>query len=194
MPAIINYDEVYSTLIGQCFVCNYHNSGSFAFPREWPTQLLAWIGPDDPTIRPEMRRHIRRIAPPFELNLAAMARRLWETELIPGDAWVMPTSHWAYELEFGSSGWLPGALRDIEINPAELQARNNGSAVAFAAHEGDKLQRFIAQLLVHLGDSDFALAVPGHPVLGMIHHNKQIWWMTTRPELIARAVNLAALA
>lgn len=184
MPSIIDYEQVLERLTADGLVCNYHNSGAFAFPRGTTTEVVAWIGPEDPTIRPEMRPLIRTISAPWEVNLAATATRFWKHRL-PGAAWAMPMSHWAYELEFGSSGWMPGLLSDLAVPVEDLQGRNNASAVQFLEHEEAGFDRLLQGLLEHLDGSDFMLAFPDRPVLCMVHHHKQLWWMCSDASMAA---------
>src|SRR5438552_14823325 len=98
---IIDYPIVLERMKATGLVCNYYKGGSFGFPKDSNAQIAAWVGPDDPTIRPEMRPHIRQIAPPFAPSLSDLANRVW-LELIGGPVWVIPASHWAFELDFGS--------------------------------------------------------------------------------------------
>ena len=50
----------------------------------------------------------------IERRFAAMGARVW-SELLPSDVWVLPKSHWAYELQFGSHEWMPGLLREVGV-------------------------------------------------------------------------------
>src|SRR5438874_9760388 len=89
--------------------CLYHNSGAFGVGGDVAVEAAGWVGPEDPTIRPAARPFVRSVPPPYESRLASLVVRTWQ-EVLAGPAWLMPKSHWAYELEFGSSAWLPGAL------------------------------------------------------------------------------------
>lgn len=177
MPTIIDYPQVLATLEGQGLVCNYHNSGAFGFPRETSTHIAAFIGPEDATIRPAAMGFIRHITAPYEAHLASHARRFWE-ECIGQTVWLMPISHWAYELDFGSASWLPSALQSIGIDPQRLHPRNNGSAIAFSAGEGPALRAILISLLTHVAASDFTLAFPENgQIVCTVHHHKQMWWV-----------------
>lgn len=186
MATIVDYPRVIEQLTSRGLVCNYHNSGAFGFPRGADFHIVGWIGGDDATIRPEMREKAQLIPPPYEDNLARLAVCAWEQLLPDEDAWLMPMSHWAYEMQFGSAGWMPDLLRSAGIDPKDLDWRNNGSALAFPPAEREQCARFIAGLLGNLGDSDFMLAFPGRGVLCMIHHHQQLWWMCG--EELARGV------
>jgi len=88
---------------------------------------------------------------------------------------VMPRSHWAYELDFGSDAWMPESLRRFDIDPAQLSERTNAAAIEFSPEESDRAAHFLRDLLTHLAGSDFSLAFPSHPVIATLHHHKQIW-------------------
>src|SRR5688572_23101222 len=77
MPTIIDYPLVLDRMQGLGFVCNYHNGGSFAFPKGAPTHVVAHVGPPDLTIRPAALPFAIPIDPPHERNLARLASRLW---------------------------------------------------------------------------------------------------------------------
>ena len=109
MASIVDYDTVLQTLLGQGLKSLYYNSGSFGFPPGVVTQTVAWIGPPDPTIRPEALSFTRPISPPHTQHLTELTARAWR-EFLPGVVWAMPRSHWAYELDFGSKDWMPPAL------------------------------------------------------------------------------------
>jgi hypothetical protein len=179
MPRIIDYETVSSTLVGQGFKSLYYNSGSFGFPAGVATQTIAWVGPPDPTIRPEAEKFTRAIPAPFEENLTRLAIRAWQ-ELLPGRLWVTPRSHWAYELDFGSRAWMPAALEAVEVDSEQLAPLTNGAAIEFTAHEPEPAATLLRQLLENLsGSSDFQLAWPGRPVVCTVHHHKQLWWTTS---------------
>ena len=179
MPRIIDYPTVRDTLLARGLISLYHNSGAFGFPQAASPQHVGWIGPPDPTIRPAALALARHVPPPFERNLAELAAVTWQQHL-PGVAWVMPKSHWAYELDHGSKEWMPGLLQSIDIDAGQLITRNDGTALEFSPDERDSFVRLLEGLLRHLhGSSDFALAFPGHPTLCTVHHHKQLWWSTT---------------
>ncbi len=102
-----------------------------------------------------------------------------------GGVWVLPKSHWSYELDFGSRAWLPKALVDIDVDPAALAGRNTGDAIAFAVGEMRSLRAFVEQLLAHLDGSDFQLIPCGRAAVCTVHHHQQLWWTTTDPTFLA---------
>src|SRR5438067_2002656 len=110
MPQIIDYEIVLERMRREGFKCVYHNSGAFEFI-EGEVKTVGWIGPDDPTIREEAKPFVRSVPPPYEENLTELL-----VKAMPGMAWVMPMSHWAYELDFGSREWLADALGEISID------------------------------------------------------------------------------
>ena len=178
MPRIIDYAAVRQTMLDQGLVSLYHNSGAFGFPEGAGAQSVGWVGPPDATIREAARPLLRHVPPPFERNLAELAAVVWQ-QSIPGAAWVMPKSHWAYELDFGSREWMPSLLESIGVVAAALVSRNDGSALEFGADERDPFVRLVEGLLGRLLGSDFALAFPERPVLCTLHHHKQLWWTTS---------------
>lgn len=178
MPQVIDYSTVVETMRRGGYVCLYHNSGAFGFPDGAATQSVGWAGPPDASIRPAALPLVRHVPPPFERNLAELAAVVWQQHL-PGPAWVLPKSHWAYELDHGSRDWMPGLLRSIDVDPAALTTRNDGSALAFEPLEREPFVRTVETLLTNLLGSDFALAFPGRGVLCTVHHHKQLWWTTS---------------
>jgi len=183
MPRIIEYDEALAQLRREGLVCNYHNSGAFAFADAERVQVRGWIGKDDPTIRPEYAAMVRRVAEPYAPTLAGLARRFCEARPA-GEAWVMPMSHWAYELQFGQGPWLAELLEAVGV-PAELLAgRNNASPVAFGEAELEDLERLLGGLLADVRSSDFVLLPRARAAICTIHHHQQLWWMTTRGEIV----------
>src|ERR1041385_2783128 len=190
LVTIIDYPIVLARMKAMGLVCNYYNSGSFGFPKEAATHISAWIGLDDPTIRPQMRQHVREVSPPFEPTLAELARRVWR-EVIGGPIWVMPASHWAFEMDFGSRSWMPAALASLGITPAELERRTDGSAIEFSPDETDAFTGFLETLLVNLASSDFTLGFPDRPIVCSVHHHKQLWWITSNAELMSKVTSTA---
>src|ERR1700759_5612885 len=100
MPWIIDYSVVLEQMREQRFKSLYYNSGAFGFPPEIQPQIVGWIGPEDSTIKPEAMNTVIKIPPPFEENLSHMLVTAWQT-LLPGKLWIMPMSHWSYELDLG---------------------------------------------------------------------------------------------
>jgi len=185
MPRIIDYPDVLARMTSDGLRSLYHNSGAFGFPPERKTFARGWIGPPDPTIRPDAQAIVRSIPAPHEANLAALATQAW-LDLLPGPAWVMPKSHWSYELEFGSKAWLPGLLREIGIDHEFLISRNNAAALEFLVEESGPFARLLEGLLQNLLGSDFSLAWPGREIVATVHHHKQIWWVTGSRELLEK--------
>ena len=183
MPRIIDYAVVRQAMTDAGFVSLYHNSGAFGFGKGVETRSVGWVGPPDPTIREAARPLVRHVPPPFERNLAELAAVVWQ-EHLAGPVRVMPRSHWAYELDFGSREWMPELLRTIGLDPEALVARNDGAAVEFDRAERDAYVRLIDGLLQRLLGSDFALAFPGRSTICTVHHHKQLWWTTTDASIL----------
>ena len=173
------------------FVSLYYNSGAFGFADADQVQIVGWIGPDDPSIRDEMRGHVRRVGEPYAQTLARGVRSAWE-KLLPVKAWLMPKSHWAYELDFGNRDWLPEALKRVEIDAGALQPLTNAAAIEFRYSEGGQFEEFLTTLFERLHGSDFMLAYPGHPVVCSLHHHQQVWWQTTVLDLAESLREMAA--
>ena len=190
MPWIIDYEMVLEQMRKQQFRCHYYNSGAFGFADPARARTIAWIGPDDPSIKPAARSLTRQVPEPYEDTLADMARELWQQH-VPGRAWVMPMSHWAYELSHGSRDWMPALIENLDLDPGLLEGRNNAAAIEFGADEGERFEHLIARLLMMLNGSDFMIAFPGHPVLCTLHHHKQLWWSSTDEDFIHAAEQLA---
>jgi hypothetical protein len=185
MAAIVDYSLVLSRMLSQGMQSLYHNSGAFGFSPEMKTHSCGWIGPADPTVRPEAARLIRSVPPPHEVNLTNLLLKLWR-DRFGGPLWVMPRSHWSYELQFGSRGWMPDLLRQVGVDPTSLIERNNAAALEFDGAESVPAALLLERLLEKLRGSDFALVFPDHPVLCTLHHHKQLWWVTTDVELAAQ--------
>jgi hypothetical protein len=190
VPRVVHYDEVTGQAEALGLRSLYHNSGAFGFSDAATVQHLGWVGPPDASIRPAALPLVRHVPPPYEPNLATLIARAWRDRL-PGPAWVMPKSHWAFELDFGSSAWMPAALRAAGVDPQLLQGRNDGSAVEFLPTDESVFTGFAQRLLTDLAGSDFALLFPAHPVVCTLHHHKQVWWTTPDQALIAFLENLA---
>lgn len=190
MPRIIDYPRVVEQMGADGLLSLYPNSGAFGFPSGAATRAVGWVGADDPSIRAEARALTRPVAPPYETTLAAMAARAWRV-LLTGDVWVLPKSHWAYELQFGSHEWMPGLLREVSVDPQVLETRHDGTALAFDPGEMAAFERLVAGLLGRLLGSDFMLAWPGRPTLCTVHHHKQLWWTTTEAGVYAELEGIA---
>jgi len=189
VPQIIDYADVLERLTNRGLVSLYHNSGAFGFPPVAKTQAVGWTGPDDQTLRPAARNIAVQIPPPYESNLAALLVRFWREQFGDAVAWVMPMSHWSYELDFGSAVWMPQLLREIGLEPEMLRPRNNGSAIEFQSTETPAFETCVRRLLESLSMSDFAVVFPGKPVVCTVHHHKQLWWVTT-DERLANALRI----
>lgn len=182
MPWIIDYSLVLEQMRQQHCRCLYHNSGAFGFAPPAKALTAGWIGPEDSTLTPQARTISQQIAEPYAARLTQGVLDLWRDRL-PGRLWVMPMSHWAYEMDYGSVNWLPQTLEQIGIDPGLLAGRNNGSALEFANHETIGASLVISLLLQRLHSSDFMIAFPNRPVLCMVHHHTQLWWSTTDESL-----------
>jgi hypothetical protein len=188
---IIPYDIVLHRLLNEGFNGLYHNSGSFGFARDAATFSIGWIGPADPTIRAEAIHFTRAVKPPHAENLTDLTIRAWQG-LLGGPVWVLPRSHWAYELDFGSAAWMPGALSHVGIGSSDLPSLAKGEAIEFAPEESNQFGSFLRSLLDNLsGSSDFQLVWPEKHVLCTVHHHQQLWW-TAADELLQQS--LAAMA
>jgi hypothetical protein len=183
LPWIIDYPAVQEQMREQKFKSLYYNSGAFGFPPDVTTHIRGWIGADDPTLRESARSFTRRVPEPYVENLVSNLTRIWQ-EHLPGRAWVMPMSHWSYELDFGSRDWLPAVLEHIQLDPGLLINRNNGSAIEFAVDEVKPFALLVTRLLEMLQASDFAIFFPKHPLLVTLHHHKQLWWVSGEQALI----------
>jgi hypothetical protein len=178
MPTIVDYPQVLQRMEAEGFRSLYHNSGAFGFGRVVDLRYTGWVGPPDGSIRAEARPFLRQFGPPYGATLSRAAGEVW-TGHLPGAIWVMPMSHWSYELDFGSREWMPAALGAAGVNGEELVTRANGAALEFAAQERGGFEALVAQLLTNLRASDFMLAFPGRAALCTVHHHKQLWWQTT---------------
>ena len=189
MPRIVDYEQVRDRMLAGGFVSLYHHSGAFGFPREAEVKMLGWIGPDDGTIRAEVRPFTRPVPPPYASNLSGML--IAALRHLPGDVWLMPKSHWHFELHDGHPELLASLLPSVGIDAALLRERNDGSAIAFAAGENEPLRRALERLLDNMRQSDFLLAFPdaadaGTHAVATVHHHRQLWWQTTSVELMER--------
>jgi hypothetical protein len=175
VPKIIDYDEVLARMTAAGAKCVYPNSGAFGFAAGEAGRIVGWVGAADSTIRPGLAAEMVHFEPPSADN---MARRLVETWLseYPGPLWLVPKSHWSFELQHGNGPWLSPLLIDAKIDPAALQERTNAAAIEFPPAEADFLPPIVAALLQRLTQSDFAILFPGRSVLVTLHHHGQVWW------------------
>ena len=190
MPWIVDYVQVLAQMRSQGLRDLYYNSGAFGFSNESVVESVGWIGGEDPTLRPAARDLARSVPPPYAEELIARVVRAWR-EHLPGPVWVMPTSHWAYELDFGSRDWMAALLEHSGIDSGLLQPRTNAAAIEFTLNEADAFSHLAEGLLRMLFGSDFALAFPGKPVVCTLHHHKQVWWTSTDHALIESLGRLA---
>ena len=182
---IVDYADVTARMAADGMRSLYFNSGAFGFDADQTVHTRGWIGPPDDSIREAARPFVRQVTPSDEATLAQLATRAWR-EHFPGDVWVLPMSHWAYELDFGSAEWMPEALGAVGVDFGVLKPRTSGDAIAFASDDAPRFTAFVERLLRRLTSSDFALAFPGRPVRCTVHHHKQLWWQTTNADVITR--------
>jgi hypothetical protein len=178
MPKIIDYPTVLDRLTKQGLKSLYHNSGAFGFSDGIKTVSRGWIGPEDASIRESARAMVRKISEPYAERMTELMLGLW-LECLPGAVWIMPKSHWSYELEFGSRDWLPGGLEQIGIDATSLAPLNHAPAIEFVEREKQQLGFFVQKLLTQLVGSDFQLVFPGHDTICTIHTRTQLWWTTS---------------
>ena len=182
MPWIIDYHAVVEQMRGQRFKSLYYHSGAFGFADDSGTSVVGWTTGADPTIRESARASVVTVNPPTVDSLVTLLTKIWR-EHLPGRVWLMPASHWAFELEYGSADWLPAVLENVGVDPGLLVGRNNASAIEFAPNESAAFAHVTARLLEMLASSDFTIAFPGRQVVCMVHHHKQLWWTTTVTDL-----------
>jgi hypothetical protein len=185
VPRIVEYQTALAELQGQGLICNYYNGGAFGFPKGVEVDVSGWIAGEDPTIRAEIRSKTRVFSPPAEENMARAAVAAWQKEL-GGRAWIMPLSHWAFELDFGSKGWLPALISGAGVDPQALADQPNAAPIEFVPSDHERLVTFVQTLLINLASSDFMLAFPGQSILCTIHHHKQLWWASSDKSLLER--------
>jgi hypothetical protein len=183
VPWIIDYPIVLEQMRNMRMRSLYFNSGAFGLNGDATTHTIGWVGPPDGTLREFARRLVRRVDEPYEVNLAALLVRAWQ-QILPGRIWIMPKSHWAYELDFGSRDWMPALLEHVGIDPGLLAGRPTAAAIEFSPDETDALRHVVQRLLEMLNNSDFAAAFPGHRVSCTIHSHKQIWWTVADQRVI----------
>lgn len=184
MPSLVSYPIVLERLAAVGIRCVYPNSGAFGFEPSAAVHICGWIGGEDETIRAELRDKTRRFAAPLPDTLAAGVKRAWQT--LGGALWIMPASHWSYELQFGNGDWLGDALAAMGIDPKPLAARADGTAVCFPPEESAGAESFVREILKNLRGSDFTLAFADQPVLAMLHHHCQVWWQSMEGGVMER--------
>ena len=187
MPYLLDYKLAHRQLTAAGFVSLYHNSGAFGFPPSATVHTIGWTGTSDDTIRPEMTPMIRRVSEPYGPTMARLAQHAWSTHL-KGDCWLTPKSHWHYEMHYGNRSLLEEILPLIDVNPASLADRNDGTPVVFVptgGAEADAMFEMLLRLLQGLISSDFQLTFPARATLCTIHHHEQLWWQTTDAGVVA---------
>jgi hypothetical protein len=190
LPWIIDYPVVLEQMREQRFKSLYYNSGAFGFPADTEPTIVGWWGPPDSTLKAHAAGMGISVPEPHEQNLSRLLVRAWQ-EHLPGRIWIMPMSHWSFELDFGSREWMPALLERIGVDPGLLKSRTNAAAIEFAPDEPAMLEPFVARLLEMLQQSDFAIMFPRRPVVCTLHHHKQLWWQTTDTELATALRELA---
>lgn len=181
MPTTIDYSIVLPSLQATGLRCVYPNSGAFGPAEGAENHIVGWLSAEDETIRPDLRANLIVVPPPACRSLATLLTRAW-CDRVPGPIWLMPASHWAFELQFGGD-WIPPLLANHGIDVLSLQSRPDGSAIEFQPDESDDFTLLIESLLEHLTASDFTIAFPGRAIAVMLHHHRQIWWQLSDPAL-----------
>ena len=181
VAAIIDYPIVLRRLESEGLKCHYPNGGSFGFQTEG--EIRGWVGQTDETIRPEMKGKTRSVIEPFEANLVEWASRAWR-QLLPGIVWVMPASHWSFELTHGNQRWLPGLLMEVGVDSGLLIGRTDAAAIEFLPSEDGVFSTLLGGLLHGLTGSDFTLVFPGRGTVCTVHHHKQLWWVSVDQQIV----------
>lgn len=185
MAEVVDYGRVQAELGGKGLRCLYHNSGSWGFGDPTKVRAVGWILADDVTLRPGAREVARVLDGIDELVTGVMST--WER--VGGDLWLLPGSHWAYELDFGTPA-MEAVLHRWGVKGAEgLVGRNDGSAVRFGLSGGvdgvdEAAAAGILKELLGCGTtSDYQIVFPSLPLTGIAHHHVQVWWQTEDTEL-----------
>ena len=185
MARVIDYRDVLKQADTLGLISAYYNTGAFTFPAGETVHIVGWVGGADPTVRPGLATVTTD--EPVAANLVARLMAVWPG-LIDGPAWVMPKSHWAFELDHGNGEWLTPALTAVGVDADVLRGRTDGAAIAFDG--GDPaMAGLIETLLNRLTASDFAVLFPRHRHLVTIHHHVQLWWQTTDTDLAERLMH-----
>jgi hypothetical protein len=185
MAKIIEYAAVLQSLTALGFQSLYYNSGAFGFSPGAETISRGWIGPMDSSIRESARAFVRQVPVPQEPQLARLLVTAWQ-RFLPGPVWLMPKSHWFYELEFGSREWLPEVLKQVGIDPVVLQPLNSGAAIEFETSEISGVEFFVRELLTRLIQSDFQMVFTGGSTICTIHQKGQLWWTSSSAEVVEK--------
>lgn len=185
---VVDYETVLAQAAADGLRCVYPMSG--AFLPSGPHQIVGWVGPDDPTIRADLPGRIVRCPAPHAANLSAKLVEVWQRDL-PTAAWVLPKSHWSYELTHAHQDWLLEILGEFGIDAAWLAARPGAAAIEFLADDARSLQKFVETLLNGLKTSDYAILSPGTGHVVTLHHHQQLWWQTSDAALADRLAGVA---
>jgi hypothetical protein len=177
MPKVIDYAVVLAQLRQQGLKSLYHNSGAFWFLDGVETFSRGWIGAADASISETATPLVRHAAEPFAENLASLLVQFWQRRP-SGAIWIMPKSHWAYELQFGSREWLAKLLEGVGIDSGMLSPLNHAAAIEFEFAESARVQQVVQALLDHLVGSDFQLVFADCRTICTIHSRTQLWWTT----------------
>jgi hypothetical protein len=180
MPKVVDYPTVLELLTQQGLKSLYYNSGAFGFPPSVTVASRGWIAKPDAAIRQAALPLVRMVD---EQHLADRFVQLWKAYL-PGTVWIMPKSHWAYELEFGSRSWIAEVLESMGIDCQSLAGLNVAPAIEFTEEEEHVLQPFVKALLAHLDGSDFQAVFPGRKTICTIHNRGQLWWTSADPVVV----------
>jgi hypothetical protein len=170
MPEVLSYQQVETVLRAKSLRCLYFNSGSWGFTEQ--AGAVGWLLGDDPTLTPAARK-IARVVGPVDQLVAAV---LEACHRVGGEIWILPGSHWAYELDFGTPTMLDVLRRADVVGVDGLVGRNDGSAVRFLATEQSQLAGVLRELFSTGTTSDYQLILPEMPVLAILHHHVQVWW------------------
>jgi len=187
---VIDYADVLKQAASDGLRCVYPNSGAFSPTGEH--QIIGWLGPADATIRADLAARAVQCPPPYPQSLAAWFGRVWQPMNRP--AWLLPKSHWAYELGHAHQDWLIERLMSLGIDVGELARHTDAPALAFGREESEALTGLMSLLLEHLKTSDYAILLPGLPVVVTLHHHQQLWWQSGDKDLAERVLRVAETA
>lgn len=184
MPVIVDYPAVLQTLAGLGLKCLHYNGGVFGWPSGVAVHHAGWILKDDPTLTAEARKIAAVVSPPAITTLSLGLIQVWQQHL-SGPMWIMPGSHWAYELTYGGQARLAELLGSVGIDQAELIARTEAAAIAFDTNEAVLAGGFVTNLLKMLNVTDFTAVFPEAETIALLHHHQQVWWTSRSAERIA---------
>lgn len=179
MAAIVDYAIVLQTLTAQGLKCLHYNGGVFGFLQDTPVRHVGWLTGDDPTLTAVARASAHLVSPPTSSTLSRGLIETWTSNLA-GPLWILPGSHWAYELTYGGQKKLADLLNRLSIAPDSLSNRTTADAIAFELSDIEPAMAFCTHLLDLLNVTDFTAIWPQSRVTALLHHHRQIWW--TLPE------------